>query len=87
MKSKRLITIVLFLFLVLCLTSCAPAGPTEYEYGFFSGVWHSFISPISVIGSAFSSEIAVYAVTNNGFWYYSGCAIELIVFCVIMFRK
>ena len=37
MKLKKVISIVLFLFLILNMVSCAPAGVTEHEYGFFRG--------------------------------------------------
>ena len=87
MRYRKVFKTIFILFLLLSITSCAPAGPTEYEYGFFSGVWHSFILPVSSIGSIFSSEIGVYAQTNNGFWYYSGCAIEFIIFCGIAFSR
>jgi len=38
-------------------------------YGFWNGLWHGFISPISFFGSLFSDDIAMYAVNNNGGWY------------------
>ena len=37
-------------------------------YGFFSGLWHGLIAPISFIGSLFSDKIAMYAINNNGAW-------------------
>jgi len=73
MKTK-VVLFVLFLFVVLILLSCA--GVTNIEacrdfepYGFWGGLWHGFISPISFIGSLFNKDIAMYAVNNNGGWY------------------
>lgn len=83
----KIFTIVFILLLLLCFTSCAPAGATEYEYGFFAGLWHSLIAPVSILGSLFSSEIGVVATNNNGFWYYAGWSVEILIFCAIVFRK
>lgn len=47
------------------ITQCATTDP----YGFWSGLWHGIIAPISFIGSLFSDDIAMYAVNNNGGWY------------------
>jgi hypothetical protein len=87
MKFKRLITISLFLFLIFCLTSCAPAGVTEHEYGFFGGFWHGFILTFSAIGYFFGSDIGFFAVTNNGFPYYIGCVVGILIIGVISFGK
>jgi hypothetical protein len=38
-------------------------------YGFWGGLWHGITSPIAFIGSLFSDNIAIYAVSNNGGWY------------------
>ena len=37
--------------------------------GFFWGLWHGFIAPISSIGSLFKSDIAIYDICNVGGWY------------------
>lgn len=65
--------------LILFLTGCANAvhvepciNPAEHTYGFWGGVWHGMISWFSFIGSLFDSNIAVYAVNNNGAWYNFG---------------
>ena len=79
MKFKRIIKIVIILILFLSLTSCAPAGVTEHEYGFFSGIWHGLILPFSSIGWLFSSDIGIIAVTNNGIPYYSGWGLSILI--------
>jgi hypothetical protein len=45
--------------------SCVTAEP----YGFWSGLWHGWISGFAFIGSLFSDDIAIYAVNNTGGWY------------------
>ena len=47
------------------LTECLP----ERIYGFWGGLWHGFIAPISFFGSLLDNNIAMYAVNNNGGWY------------------
>ena len=83
MKFKKTLSIILFLFLILSLTSCAPAGPTEFEYGFFGGFWHGFIFTFSVIGKVigwlFGFSIGLFAETNSGIPYFLGVLIGFIV--------
>lgn len=78
MKSKTLVTLTVFALLVLFLfSSCAEvqnieACKTGHTYGFFGGLWHGIIAPVSFVGSLFSNDIAVWAVNNNGGWYTFG---------------
>lgn len=76
-KWARLGCLVL---LVLVLLSCAP-GPNTAEKtadmegktaGFWLGLWHGLISPITFIVSVFSSRVDIYEVHNNGSWYNFG---------------
>jgi hypothetical protein len=43
-----------------------------YTYGFWGGVWHGMIWPVSLISSMFSDDVAVWALNNNGGWYTFG---------------
>lgn len=47
------------------MLSCAPSDP----YGFWGGLWHGIVAPISFFGSIFSDDIALYAMNNTGGWY------------------
>ncbi len=63
--------------LLILLTCCADVSHIQpclidQPYGFWSGLWHGFIAPISFIGSLFSDNIAMYAVNNTGGWYNFG---------------
>jgi hypothetical protein len=67
---KRALIVVCVLLLVGCadvetIGKCV----NDHPYGFWSGLWHGWISPISFIGSLFSDDIAMYAVNNTGGWY------------------
>jgi hypothetical protein len=72
---KKLITV---LFLSILLNGCADVQPqvkevvTGHEYGFWGGLWHGIVSPISIFGKIFTNDIDVYAINNNGGWYAFG---------------
>lgn len=73
---------ILLLAIILCLTisGCADVVQidecvTDDPYGFWGGLWHGIISPISFIGSLLDKDIALYAINNNGGWYDLGFVI------------
>jgi hypothetical protein len=77
---KRLPVMILILGLVFVLASCAP-GPNDLEKtlsakgkiaGFWLGVWHGLISPVTFIISVFSPNVRLYEVHNSGSWYNFG---------------
>jgi hypothetical protein len=79
--------IVLFgvVFLCFALTSCAPGPnvsqntPTEKGAvaGFWLGLWHGIIAPVTFVISLFSRNIHLYEVHNNGGWYNFGFILGL----------
>ena len=63
--------------LAVAISACA-AGPNPEmgvaagsadPAGFFLGLWHGFISPITFIISLFTNEVNIYEVHNDGNWY------------------
>lgn len=62
---------------VLLLTGCSAgpntvmdiASPSGDLSGFFAGLWHGMISPITFIISLFADSVSMYEVHNNGSWY------------------
>lgn len=78
MKTKKTFTIVVLVLVALTvLSSCADVQNIEacrsgHTYGFFGGLWHGIIAPVSFVVSLFSDEVAVWAVNNNGGWYSFG---------------
>jgi hypothetical protein len=62
---------------MLLATACAaganPAADTPSVEGdvagFWQGLWHGIIVPITFIISLFSETVGVYEVHNNGGWY------------------
>lgn len=72
--------LLLVAVLALFLASCA-AGPNGLEKtpdrdgktaGFWKGLWHGLIAPITFIISIFSDHVRLYEVHNNGGWYNFG---------------
>ena len=78
MKLKKLLILSFFLMIaVILLSSCAAvqnieACKTGHTYGFFGGLWHGIIAPVSFVISLFSDNVAVWAINNNGGWYTFG---------------
>lgn len=77
---RKIATLALILALAFILTGCAP-GPNESKgtpaaagrpAGFWLGLWHGLISPITFIVSLFSAKVNFYEVHNTGSWYNFG---------------
>ncbi|HYO86055.1 MAG TPA: hypothetical protein VES01_06330 [Dermatophilaceae bacterium] len=74
MTARRGWGLGLVLCTALLLTSCAaganPAvGGGPDPAGFWLGLWHGVISPITVIVSFFRDDVSIYEVRNSGNWY------------------
>jgi hypothetical protein len=74
---KRALVFGLLAIVLLTLAACA-AGPNQMEdtedpqgevAGFWRGLWHGIISPVTFIISLFNQNVGVYEVHNNGTWY------------------
>ena len=67
-------TIAMALFAAALLSACAagenPAAiGADGGAGFWLGLWHGIIAPITFLISLFTDEINVYEVVNSGNWY------------------
>jgi len=77
MTKKRLLLVFIAILAMLLLAGCAAGtNPTVdipdvdgKSAGFWSGLWHGVISPITFIISLFSDNVNVYEVYNSGNWY------------------
>jgi hypothetical protein len=85
---NKVLIIGLAALMVMALVGCA-AGPndqagTEDEdgkvAGFWLGLWHGVIAPITLIISWFSDTVSMYEVHNNGGWYDFGFMFGLAAF-------
>lgn len=79
MTSRTAATILLAGSLLLA-AGCVP-GPNDLEKtadadgriaGFWKGVWHGLLAPITFVVSIFSKSVRFYEVHNNGGWYNFG---------------
>jgi hypothetical protein len=76
---KRLaLVVVAALLLAGCLATENPTMVQPSAPGFWPGVWHGFIFPVSFLVSLFTDDIAVYAVPNNGTWYDFGYFVGIV---------
>jgi len=78
--KEKWLALAVVAVLLLTLTSCAP-GPNVQEgvasqggeiAGFWLGLWHGIIAPITFVISVFNDNVNVYEVHNNGSWYNFG---------------
>lgn len=76
------------LVLMLVVTACA-AGPNSAVdvassegdvAGFWLGLWHGIIIPVTFIVSLFSDTVSVYEIHNSGGWYDLGFLLGASVF-------
>lgn len=71
-KFKKVLLILMITLLMFALTGCIPGDGTYTQSdpaGFFWGIWHGWVSPISLIIGIFDPGIRVYEVNNTGWWY------------------
>lgn len=78
-KSILLLTTIILAALLLSsctathadVSSCVQNPPS----GFWMGLWHGIIAPVSFVISLFSDTIQMYEVNNSGGWYDFGFAL------------
>ena len=82
---KRGLILALLILVLVAVAGCA-AGPktmvdTPNEEGevagFWAGLWHGIIAPITFIVSLFNENVGIYALHNNGGWYDFGFILGL----------
>lgn len=82
MKNRKRVALgILIVLLLALLTACAPgdgANSQDNPAGFFSGIWHGWIAPVTLVISIFNKNISIYEVYNNGFWYDLGFYMAII---------
>jgi uncharacterized membrane protein len=74
-RLRNVVGVLILVAGVLALAGCAaPADHVAAQAGvqpagFWLGLWHGLICPITLIISWFSESVGIYAVHNNGGWY------------------
>ena len=73
--------------LCILLAGCA-AGPNQLANsadregkvaGFWLGLWHGLIAPVTFVISLFSKSVQMYEVHNNGGWYNFGFLLGMMI--------
>jgi hypothetical protein len=84
---KRAFLLAGLLLFCLLLAACA-AGPNQLANsanaqgkvaGFWLGLWHGLIAPVTFIISLFSQTVEMYEVHNNGGWYNFGFLLGMMI--------
>jgi hypothetical protein len=79
---RSAITMSLFLAVTTMLfAGCFPGAgnyTSQEPAGFFTGVWHGWIAPVSLVVGLFKSGVRVYEPANTGWWYDFGFYIAVI---------
>lgn len=81
MTKKSLLLITMLILTMMLLTGCLPGDGSYTDAdpaGFFWGVWHGWVAPVSLIVGLFNKGIRVYEVANSGWWYDFGFYIAVI---------
>jgi hypothetical protein len=85
---KKTLLVVSLAVMVLMLSACVPGDGTsnsDDRAGFFWGVWHGLIAPITLIWGIFDSSVHIYEKFNVGWWYDLGFFIAITAICRGMF--
>ena len=85
---KTRLTAICALILVLMITGSCAAGSNQNinspndegkVAGFWLGLWHGIIAPVTFIVSLFTANVNIYEVHNNGIWYNLGYILGLMI--------
>ncbi len=80
-RGTLLIFLTLATTVLVVLPGCMPggrsSGPAD-PAGFFMGVWHGWIAPVSLIVGFFNPEIRIYELANKGWSYDLGFYMAII---------
>ena len=81
MKKKSILISILIITVLLTFTGCIPGDgtyTTAHPAGFFWGVWHGWMAPLSLILGLFNRDFRIYELINTGWWYDFGFYIAII---------
>jgi len=75
--SRHWRLILLVVLVAVLLAACAPGANPEVgnpapdgdTAGFFLGLWHGIIAPVTFVISLFTDNVNIYDVHNVGNWY------------------
>ncbi len=83
--TRRLTAAVAVVALSAVALSACAAGPNPAldtgpdPAGFWLGLWHGLILPITFVVSLFTDSVSIYEVQNSGGWYDAGYVLGLLL--------
>ena len=83
-KNRNILLVMITLALVLLAAAGCAAGSSRFApdqlAGFWAGLWHGLICPVTFIIGLFTRSVRIYEISNTGNWYDFGF---LIGACII----
>jgi len=79
--AKRILTLFLVALAVITIVGCFPGDGKNTRAepaGFFTGIWHGWIAPLSLVVGIFDHGVRIYETNNVGWWYDFGYYIAII---------
>jgi hypothetical protein len=86
-RMRKALVLAILAAIVLLVSACVP-GPNELAdlpdgdgevAGFWQGLWHGIIAPVTFVISLFSESVEMYEVHNSGGWYNFGYLFGLVI--------
>lgn len=77
----KILLVLVILAALLSLSACAPGSGKyreEHRANLFTGIYHGWIAPITLIWGFFDSDIRIYEVNNTGWGYDIGFYIAIL---------
>lgn len=81
LAMKTFVMVALICVIILVFTGCVPGdgkNTKSHPAGFFWGVWHGWLAPVSLVIGIFNKSISIYEVNNTGWWYDLGFYMAII---------
>ncbi len=77
LTARRVLVGVAVLLLLGACAAGANAESSDSGAGFWLGLWHGMILPVTFVISLFNDNVNIYEVDNNGNWYDFGFVLGL----------
>ena len=83
MRKGRLIALLVAVALVMLISGCAASANSAANTGtqiagFWKGLWHGVILPVTFVISLFNHNVGIYEIHNNGGWYNFGFVLGIL---------
>jgi len=81
MNKKKIVPIGIMVLILVMFAGCVPNDGTytvQNPAGFFWGIWHGWIAPVSLIMGLLNKTTRIYEVANTGLGYDFGFYMAII---------